>query len=351
MQDVDALGRRLAVAHHQAPGIERHRLVGLVLDALLDVEHEELVERDVEGEDQALAVVPGEPRRLAGRHRGPVGGPQRVGAGHLDRRIGRRPAELGVVGMRAADRRQHRHGIALGIDRDAILGQPHIVDARALEVIEPISSGVSKVTRGERASASVRLTIWAGWVAGAPGCTVPWRAGRARLAGRRLRRAVLGRRRLLLVDRRLGRREGILPAHDDQHREHDSDNEILLVHLIRLLGALGGLTGKLRRHGIEARASPRPAAAEPMRRQPAAAQRAMARHRLGRIGRAGRLIAAGADEEVGQRQLIEADCAAERSGSSQRREIMRPGNWRFAGACARRPWQVMASRQPMLSAA
>ena len=134
MQDVDALGRRLAIAHHEAPGIERHRLVGLVLDALLDVEHEELVERDVEGEDQALAVVPGEPRRLAGRHRGPVGGPQRVGAGHLDRRIGRRPAELGVVGMRAADRRQHRHGIALGIDRDAILGQTHIVDARALEV-------------------------------------------------------------------------------------------------------------------------------------------------------------------------------------------------------------------------
>ena len=42
-----------------------------------------------------------------------------------------------------------------------------------LRLIEPISSGVSKVTRGERASASVRLTIWAGWVAGAPGCTVP----------------------------------------------------------------------------------------------------------------------------------------------------------------------------------
>src|SRR5207342_2816328 len=100
-----------------------------------------------------------------------------------------------------------------------------------LSAIEPTSSGVSKVTRGERASASVRLTICAG------------------CAARRLRgRAVLGRCRLLLIDRRLGRREGVLPAHDDQHREHDSDNEILLVHCGRTLGApsgaLDGLAGK-----------------------------------------------------------------------------------------------------------
>src|SRR5262249_45446646 len=73
--------------------------------------------------------------------------------------------------------------------------------------------------------------------------------------------------------------------------------------------ALGGLTGEAAwRNRVVARTAPRPAAAQPMGGEPAAAQRAMARHRLGRIGRAVRLIAAGADKEIGQRELIEADC-------------------------------------------
>src|SRR6185369_2296028 len=55
-----------------------------------------------------------------------------------------------------------------------------------------------------------------------------------------------------------------------------------------------------RRNGVIALATPRRAAAEAMRRQPAAAQRAVARHGLGRIGRAGGFVAAGADEEIGE---------------------------------------------------
>jgi hypothetical protein len=58
VQHIGALGLGLAEAHHEAPGEQRHRLVGLVLDALLDGEHEVLVDRDIEREDQARAIVP-----------------------------------------------------------------------------------------------------------------------------------------------------------------------------------------------------------------------------------------------------------------------------------------------------
>ena len=75
MQHVGALRRRRAEAHDEAPGEHRHRLVRLVLDALLDGEHEERVDRDIECEDQALAIVPGQPHRLVRRHCGLVGGP------------------------------------------------------------------------------------------------------------------------------------------------------------------------------------------------------------------------------------------------------------------------------------
>ena len=58
-----------------------------------------------------------------------------------------------------------------------------------LSAIEPISSGVSKVTRGVRASASLRLTTCAGWAARRAGLhRRPGPASGARLAGRRLRR-------------------------------------------------------------------------------------------------------------------------------------------------------------------
>ena len=58
-------------------------------------------------------------------------------------------------------------------------------------------------------------------------------------------------------------------------------------------------------------AAPRPAAAQAMRRQPAAAQRAVARHGLGGLGRARGFGAAGADEEIGERELVETDHAAQ----------------------------------------
>ena len=62
-------------------------------------------------------------------------------------------------------------------------------------------------------------------------------------------------------------------------------------------------------------ATPGAAAAEAMRRQPAAVQRTVTRHGLGGIGRARGLVAAGADEEIGKRQLVGADRPAQKAGN------------------------------------
>ena len=210
-----------------------------------------------------------------------------------------------------------------------MLDQLHVVDARALErdradqlgrvegdarrARQRLLEAHDLLRRGGRRAR--RTPGAAGW----PGA--PWPVRPA--AGRRWRSAA-GR------DRRLGRRERGLPAHDDQHREDDGDDEILLVHLSDLWQRsadgrkAGGGTG------IVAAAAPRPAAAQAMGGEPASAQRAMARHRLGGVGRARGFVAAGADEEVGERQLVETDRAA------QEQDSMRPGNWRFAGAGASR---------------
>ena len=169
MQHVGALGLGLAEAHDEAPREQRHRLVGLVLDALLDVEHEVLVDRDIEREDQARAIVPGEAHRLAGRERRLARGPQRIGARHLHRCIGRGPAELGVIGM-LARRPATAPAPAGSWDRAAsrCLASRTSSMRAPVSAIEPSSSGVRKVTRGERDSASSRLTTCcpAGWVAG-----------------------------------------------------------------------------------------------------------------------------------------------------------------------------------------
>ena len=145
--------------------------------------------------------------------------------------VGRRPAELGVVGMLAADRRQHRHRVALGVDGLAIFDQPHVVDAAAFQ--RDRADQLGRV-EGDARRGGQRLLAAQDLSRGRLGRRRARRPRRRRLAGRRLRRCGLARR-LRRRDRRLGRLEEMLPAHDDQHREHDSDDEILLVHFGRTL--------------------------------------------------------------------------------------------------------------------
>src|SRR5579871_2890905 len=78
-------------------------------------------------------------------------------------------------------------------------------------------------------------------------------------------------------------------------------------------------SGRDRGNGIEALSAPRSAAAEATGGEPAAAQRAVACHGLRGVGRAGRLVAAGADEKISQRELIETDRAAHQPRSKPRK--------------------------------
>ena len=65
-------------------------------------------------------------------------------------------------------------------------------------------------------------------------------------------------------------------------------------------------------------AAPRAAAAEAMRRQPAALEGAVTQHCIGGVRRARGLVAAGADEKIGERQLVGADRAAQSAGNQGR---------------------------------
>src|SRR5262245_48805353 len=88
-------------------------------------------------------------------------------------------------------------------------------------------------------------------------------------------------------------------------------------------GALDGLAGKRlrRRNGIEAAPAPRSAATQASGRQPASPQRPVHRHRFGGVGRARRLVAAGADKEVGERQLVATDRAAQAAGKKPSQHV------------------------------
>src|SRR4051812_18592454 len=86
-----------------------------------------------------------------------------------------------------------------------------------------------------------------------------------------------------------------------------------------------------RRHRVIAARGPGTAATQTMRSEEAALQGAVPRHRFGGIGRAGRFVAAGANEEVGERQLVETDRPTQEQRRHAARKLAIHRRWR-------KPW-------------
>ena len=212
----------------------------LLMTSSLSGEEIVLVDRDGAPELESLAVVVDERHRPADRKRTrALLLPHRVGPRQFHRRAARRrPAELGVERIRAAGRREQHDRRRVRIDRLAIFDQREIVDAAALE--------------RDRAGEARRLDVHArgGCERGVPrhrlrggGAGLRRRLRRGARCRRGLRRAGLlgkGRRlllrtllRLLLLDLllllHLRQAEVDLPRNQDERREHDGENGVLLV--------------------------------------------------------------------------------------------------------------------------
>src|SRR5690348_15294516 len=180
--------------------------------------------------------------------------------------------------------------------------------------IEPISCGVLNVTRGLLASASLRLTNCSADDApelGAPGGAVSDPAG---LAGVVL--PAVFDEEAVLCEVSCG---GVcLGGKKCCHPKMITTESTIATRkffwsILQTSGVLNGMAGKAGdgRNRVVAAGTPGVAAAKPARGQPASLQRPVQPHRLCRVGRAGRLVATGADEEVGERQLVETDRAAQ----------------------------------------
>ena len=136
MQNVVAERLRRAVARDQRIGKQRDRAAALVLDFVLDGEQIMVVDRDGAAEDQSLAVVVAQRNRMIdGQRAAAFLLPDRIRTRHFLRRAGgRHPAELRVIGVRRARRREQHDRRRAGIDGFAVLLERKIVDARAFEV-------------------------------------------------------------------------------------------------------------------------------------------------------------------------------------------------------------------------
>ena len=135
MQDVVALDLGRAAPRNQRVRIQRDRRVADIGDVVLDGEEVAIVDRNDAAEGEAVAIVIFQ-RHGATRRQAAWAFllPHRVAVGNSHRRAGGRdPAELGVIGIwRARRREQHDRG-RFRIDGLAELHQRQIVDLRALQ--------------------------------------------------------------------------------------------------------------------------------------------------------------------------------------------------------------------------
>ena len=131
-QDVVAGDLGLVVATDARPWEQRDRLVAGVDHRLVDGEHVVVIDRQFELEGQALAVVPGQCRRVTRGDGLPGGGPQGVVVRELDRLAGRSgPAILHIVGLPVRPRLQQPDQGRIRGQRLAVVFQDDVVDARA----------------------------------------------------------------------------------------------------------------------------------------------------------------------------------------------------------------------------
>src|SRR5262249_26052515 len=210
----------------------------LVDDLVLEGEEIVFVDGDGAPELESLAVVVDEGHRPADRKRArALLLPDRVRTRQFHCRAARRgPAEFGVERIGAAGRRGEHDRRRVGIDRLAIVDQREIVDAAALECDRARETwrvggaagrgcgrgGSGHWLRGGRAGLRRRLR-----------CGARCRGGRRRAGllgkGRRLLRTFL---RLLLLDLllllHLRQAEIDLPRDQNERREHDGENGVLL---------------------------------------------------------------------------------------------------------------------------
>ena len=133
MQDPEAEDVRRVGPGNQPVGPQRDGAPAAIGHALGDPEHVVGVERDLLGEDEPGAVVPGENDRAVRPQRGLRGLPQCLRSGRCDVGVGGQPAELGEIGRASARRREQRDLRAVLLKGLPVVGQQQIVDPRALE--------------------------------------------------------------------------------------------------------------------------------------------------------------------------------------------------------------------------
>ena len=146
------------------------------------------------------------------------------------------PAELGEVAVRSADRRKEDDGRARRVDR--------LVEVVEAKVVDPAADEVDRAGDARGRDLDARRKRKRSVAGEARRLGADGRRGSAVDRGRGLRRR--GRRRRAAgIDRRFGDRlrwrgnrgggEEILPADENGDRQHDGDDEVLVVHHVHVV--------------------------------------------------------------------------------------------------------------------
>ena len=241
MQDPETENVGRVGPRDQPVGPQRDGAIAAIGHALSDLEHVVGVERDLLGEDEPGAVVPGENDRAVGPESGLRRLPQCLRGRRCDVGVGGQPAELCEIGRSRARRREQRDLRAVFLQRLAIVGEQEIVDPGALE--------------GDRALHPARDDLHPGFRRGGGLCGCRGARNADRSAGRREQRGDAagcvrqGCRRPGGLDRLAGRLafrfggllggafafearllDQELVTQQDRHRDDDREEEVALIH-------------------------------------------------------------------------------------------------------------------------
>ena len=204
---------RRAAAQDQRIGVQRHRLVGLVVDLVGDGEHVFVVDGDLAREHEAGAVVVGQRHRMARRQIAAGGRPARLPRRRLERFVVADEAGLGPIGIGGAGGREQHDVRALRVDGLAVGFQIEVVERGAVEIDRAADAG------GVERDARMR-----GEGVGARTGSLPPSDGGARRRGGI--DAPRGDRRRRVERRPRLRREEIVPTDQDDRRQDDRQDQV-----------------------------------------------------------------------------------------------------------------------------